>query len=247
MIPSREGAQKMSDIIKVLYEKFLMRDLLGKVSPGFVAVATVLSALDVKIANLFPDERFLWILWVSALPVLFLVGLALQIVGEFIGLCSPSPRPRYILFRVGNLICWGLHKLTKCDIFLNWRNVNEDFDQRVSIICSAPKEVLEGHFQANYERFVYLKEGSGNMALVLFVVWIWLLQNTKWTDIRCIFLVALALALWASHWLHAYRQAKFEILTLNKIKVTTGGVAGQPLLPDLKAKEMLARFSGSSL
>ncbi len=69
----------MSDIIKVLYEKFLMRDLLGKVSPGFVAVATVLSALDVKIANLFPDERFLWILWVSALPVLFLVGLALQI------------------------------------------------------------------------------------------------------------------------------------------------------------------------
>ncbi len=70
---------------------------------------------------------------------------------------------------------------------------------------------------------------------------------TKKIIIAVILLVALALALWASHWWHAYRQAKFEILTLNKIKVTTGGDTGQPLLPDQKAREMLARFSGSSL
>jgi len=220
----------MGDVVKVLYERFLMRDLLGKVGPGFITTFSVLSALKINITALLPDEKTVWLLWVAALPILFLIGLALQIIGELLGLHSASPRPRYYL-------CFFNTRGRWCD-------VNLDFDRRLSMFRNAPSGSLSPDAQAQRERFVYLKEGSGNMALAFFVA-LTCLRTTgvPWKDVGLLLLALLSLALFASHFMHAKRQAVFEIRTLNKIQ-TPGGVK---LLPDADAQAMLDKIQGGNL
>jgi hypothetical protein len=220
----------MGDVVKVLYERFLMRDLLGKVGPGFVAVAAVLTALQINIPALLPDEKTLWLLWVAAIPILFLAGLALQILGERLGVHSASPRPRYYLYFFSTR---G-----------RWREANQDFDRRVALFRNIPPPSSTADAQAQRERFVYLKEGSGNMGLAILVALICLLTGgLPWTDIRCVLLLVLSFVLFTSHCMHARRQALFEIHVLNGIQTT----AGIKLLSDTDAQAMLDRIGGGRL
>lgn len=205
----------MSDIVKVLYESFLMRDILGKVAPGFVSVYAGAAAFSIETTQYLPDERALWLLWVSALPILFLVGLAVQIASEFIGLHSASPRPRYVLLGIGNLIakkmCWN-----------NWTSVNRDFDRRLALLRNPPTGELGAEFQAQRERWVSLKEGSGNMATALLIAG----TTLAWKSDTCfgepVVLICVSLILYSSHFVHSHRQAVFEIRTLANIRDSSG-------------------------
>jgi hypothetical protein len=115
----------MGDLAKILYEKFFMRDLLGKVGPGFVATFAVLKTLDVDVTAVVPRKEALWLLWVAALPALYIAGLALQISGERLGLHSASPKPRFLLF----FSTTG-----------NWAKANEDHDRRLVLTRNAPPD-----------------------------------------------------------------------------------------------------------
>ncbi len=67
----------MGDLVKIIYEKFFMRDLLGKIGPGFVTTFVILKTLEIDVTTLLASRETLWLLWVSALPTLYMVGVAL--------------------------------------------------------------------------------------------------------------------------------------------------------------------------
>jgi hypothetical protein len=221
----------MGDFVKVLYERFLMRDLLGKVGPGLITAFSIISALGIDLIGLLSAARkTMWLFWLAALPIFFIIGLAVQIVAELLGLHSASPRPRYYLIIFSS---WGA-----------WRDVNIDFDRRLALLRNAPSNALSSDAQAQRERFVYLKEGSGNMAAALIVTLVCILVEKAPLSYDGILPVVLfCLALFASHFIHAKRQAIFEIRTLNKIQVSRN----TKLLPDPEAGEMLNRIKGGIL
>ncbi len=190
----------MSDLTKVLYEKFFMRDLLGKVGPGFVAIVSILKVLNVDVSTLMPGKETTWLLWVAALPIIYMVGVSLQILAELVGLHSASPKPRYVLF-----------KLSTGD----WCKANDDFDLRLTKIRNATSDKWGDGAKEQRERFVYLKEGSGNFAVASFIVILTLLfDKPKEHFSEIIILIFLSIAMYASHIIHAKRQARFEIRTL---------------------------------
>lgn len=207
----------MGDFAKILYEKFFMRDLLGKIGPGFVATFAVLVALDVD-ATTIVSEKTLWLLWVVAIPTLYIAGLSLQILGEQLGLHSASPKPRYFLLFFSTT---G-----------NWAKANEDHDKRLVLTRNAPPYKWGDGAKQQLERFIYLKEGSGNFALALLVVLLSLFFDpTDLSTAIIIVLVIVILALFSSHVIHAKRQARFEILSLKQ----------NELLKEDEANDMLTR------
>ena len=129
-----------------------------------------------------------------------MVGLSLQILAELVGFHSASPRPRYVLFKLST----G-----------NWYKANEDFDFRLTKIRKSSSEEWGDGAKEQRERFVYLKEGSGNFAVAILVVVVSLfIVQPKEHISEIIILLFLSLVMYASHIIHAKRQARFEIRTL---------------------------------
>ncbi len=193
----------MEELLKSLYEKFLLRDVLGKVTPGALATTASAWALGYATPPLLTTLKD-WNWYALALiPVFYLVGVALQIIGEFLGLHSAAPYPKAIL----------LVPTRK-----TWRQAYDDFSSRLSLIRRATSAQWPPAAQEQRERFVYLKEGCGNMALALLLL---ALARPAWMAPHAFgqqsFLLALgALFMWLSHVIHARRQATFEIKTLSE-------------------------------
>lgn len=200
----------MGDLAKVLYERFFLRDLLGKVAPGYFAMLALFAVVGgdgrATLGVGHPGDQG-WLLWVSALPAVYMVGLALQVLGEFIGLHSPSPKPRYVCFFKAT----GL-----------WREANADFDDRLAIIRNAAAERLTAGAREQRERFVVLKEASGNAALSILVVLVTgVLNDVTNSRPTWVVLSLLAAILLVSHFLHGQRQARFEINVLRDVGLLT--------------------------
>lgn len=210
----------MSDFANIIYEKFFMRDLLGKILPGFIVTITLFSICGIQnFSDLIPFEEIRPILWVIILPWSLLTGLALQILGELLGLHSSSPRPKRLLFffRPCNKI---------------WRKVNEDFKERFDKLKNASDIEWTKNSKEQRERFVYLKEGSGNLSLSLLFLFVYLISSGEKFFIIPFSLLIFSLFLYWSHLLHATRQARFEIGVLKNSK----------LLEEKEADEMLKRI-----
>ncbi len=189
----------VADIARIIYDDFFKRDLLGKLGPGSLAVIAILDANQMDVFQLKVLKDHLWLLWIIALPTAYTLGLGLQILGELIGLHSGSPRPRYLLFF-----------RTKG----KWRKTNDDFDNRLSLISNAPVDQWLSTATRQRERFVVLKEASGNTALAVTVIFGCLLTGhlVGWAILSGI----VALVLYITHFLHAKRQATFEVNTLRR-------------------------------
>ncbi len=87
----------MIELAKTLYEKFFMRDALGKVTPGFIAILALVHASGIEPVDLMADvpaeDPWLLVVYVPIIPACYLVGLGLQTVGEYLALHSANPRP----------------------------------------------------------------------------------------------------------------------------------------------------------
>jgi hypothetical protein len=206
----------MNDLAKILYERFFMRDVLGKVAPGFIVLLTFiyLSKLDqFKIAlDTKLDGPLQVVVYVIIVPVCYLFGLALQIFGESFGLHSPSPQPLKFLF-VFRTRSWSEAYNQHRDRLTMINTMIDDKDKRADV-------------KSQRERFVYLKEGSGNLALalagmatVIFVERPDALKDQSGIIIG--FLCGIAAILEVSHYLHGARQAGFEIRALRDAGLLT--------------------------
>ena len=188
----------MADLAKILYEQFFRRDLLGKVGPGLLVAFLFqdqFSELGVSI-----DLSASGLLVV--VPFAYALGVALQIGGEYVGLHSASPYPHRVFRRTTG----------------RWHDANIHFRDRLTIVRAAAKE---GNWSADQEsqreRFVVLKELSGNYSTALFVLLAVNLVGSDRNVPLAVFAGVLASLLWLSHRLHALRQAQFEINSLEKI------------------------------
>ena len=193
----------MSDFASIIYEKFFVRDLLGKILPGFIVTITLFSICDIQnFSDLIPFYEIRSILWVIILPWSLLTGLALQILGELLGLHSSSPRPKRIFFIIPT-----------CEA---WKKVNKHFKKRLTKLKNASDTEWTINAKEQRERFVYLKEGSGNLSLSLLFLFIYLLISDKGYIQVLIPLFIFTLLLYWSHLLFATRQAEFEIRTMKE-------------------------------
>jgi hypothetical protein len=185
----------MDTFARILYQKFFLRDVVGKIAPGGVAVLAVVQNLERLQSG---GVLFAFV----ALGVFFLLGLALQVVGELIGLLSASPKPHHVLL----LPVGWLQRLPVC---AHWWQVNEDSTERLTRLqCALPGQISTEAL-AYWEYLAALREGAGNLALALLVA-------AMSFETGSIGMVALLLffLLWSSHKLFAKRQARFEITIL---------------------------------
>ena len=206
----------MDSLLKVLYEKFFMRDILGKVTPGFIIVLTLLYFFGftdyISNPNVQPKGPFLFILYIIAIPICYLFGLGLQISGEIIALHSPSPKPL-------SFFCVYRRK--------SWiKAFNEHRDRLAIINTKISEDNLRADIKAQRERFLYLKEGSGNLALALLFVSIIMIIKKPMSPIilenrlsLIIILIICSLLLEITHYLHGSRQASFEIRALRNANI----------------------------
>ncbi len=190
----------MNDFAKVLYEKFFMRDFMGKLGPG--AVFLVMVAYTLRGETLDISRVPTAILWVAGLPFAYLIGLGVQILGELLGLHSATPAPRYILFIPTKF------------------SVNTEFDKRLALIGKAKECEWTVNAKEQRERFLVLKEASGNMSIALLfgsiIAWsgLWGANLSIFYKIACILVAGV---LYLSHRIHAIRQANYETKVLREV------------------------------
>ena len=189
----------MNDFAKTIYEKFFMRDLVGKIVPGaiifFTAYTIILKPLDLQFS--FP-EYLNWLVGVILFASFLIIGLCVQMFGELLGLHSTHPKPLQIFFI-----------RTK-----HGKKARELFDDRREKIQHSSN--ITDSSKDQREHFVVLKEGSGNTAVALFISF--LVFNTKFSfktnwQFYLIILILSILRYW-SHLVHRSRQAYHEIKVL---------------------------------
>ena len=190
----------MSDFAKVLYEKFFMRDFMGKLGPGAVVLAMVgymLCGEGLAISRI-PTA----LLWVAGLPFAYLIGLGVQILSELLGMHSASPAPRYILFSPTKF------------------SANTELDTRMALISKATDTEWTVNAKEQRERFVVLKEASGNMSMAVLIGLVLAWFGLGGTNISVFLKVAgivVVCVLYLSHLIHANRQANYETNVLEKV------------------------------
>ena len=188
----------MNDFAKTIYEKFFMRDLVGKIVPGAIIFFTAYTIIPKPLFIAFSFPKYLnWLVGVILIASFLIIGLCVQMFGELLGLHSAHPKPLRVLFR----------KTKK------GKKARELFDDRNEKI-DQPK--ISDYAKDRRERFVVLKEGSGNNAVALFISFLAFITKfsfkTNW-QFYIIILILSILCYW-SHVVHRSRQAYYEIKVL---------------------------------
>lgn len=179
----------MGDFAKILYEGFFLRDLLGKIAPGgIVMMALFLTVPDVLKQALSVPDGIGWFFGLVLFAASLLLGLALQILGEFLGLLSAHPRPLWF-------------RRTE-----RGQEARRLFRARDALFPKKAEKSQKGV----RERYVYLKEGSGNLAFAFFM----LAGALYGHPLAAIILAIIAAVLYYTHVVHRTRQAYYEMNVL---------------------------------
>lgn len=188
----------MSTFARILYQKFFLRDVVGKIAPGGIVVLALVQNLETMRTTGF-------MLGLVLVAFFFLIGLALQVIGELMGLLSASPKPHHVfLLPVG----W-LQRLLP--FFTRWWQVNEDSTERQVRLYSASSSQIAPETLAHWEYLAALREGAGNLSIGLLVAV--LLAASENGQFGVLALLGFFVLL-AAHKLFAKRQARFEIIIL---------------------------------
>jgi hypothetical protein len=180
------------DWVKYIYERFFMRDLLGKIMPGSIELYAIvhLTGMD----DILDVTKWHWPIWLLAAAASLVTALAFQTLAELVGLHSASPRPRRILF------------FFACR---NWKNIYQDFRVRLNMFRLATTKQEAPDAAIERERFVYFKEASGNLGIAVLILLPVLFPKISW--IAFALLLAFSILLLATHFIHSNRQAEYEI------------------------------------
>lgn len=192
----------MKDLVNIIYQKFITRALLGKIGPGFLATIFIIEALNINYSQINrAGSNFDWLFLIEGILLFWIVGVAIQVLAENIGLYSSRPRPKRLLFFF---------------VPKNWEQVNKDFETRLSRISNASPDKWGEGARDQREHYIDIGEASGNFASALVIAIICLLTMDNVTNKYYIvgFLSILSITLFVSHYTHAISQANFEITTL---------------------------------
>jgi hypothetical protein len=191
--------EQIKELLSNIYARYIMRDFLGKVLPGAIIFITFyISFLKkyIAIEEVFKHDIPVILYWITAFLLIGLfhvIGLSAQLAGEFLALHSPHPKP-YKLF--------SLIALPKGKIARESYNERQQKLENYTLTRDQKKQV---------ERFVYLKEESGNCAIAFLISGIMLFHFTE----IGIALLIIGLICYYSHVVHRSRQVYKEIQVLN--------------------------------
>ena len=192
----------MKDFFKFLYERFLMRDIIGKLTPGFIVFLTFYYSFeDTIFHNILVEQHWKVGIWLI-FPISYLIGLILQITGELLGLHWSCKAPKYILFVPTGCIRF----------FKKYHEEHLNNTRDLSLIDEDNVRILD-------ERHIALKEGTGNFSLALLVlITVGTLTDNLDISKYIIPLIVLCLLGLISHYVFMRRQIAYEIKVLTKLK-----------------------------
>lgn len=194
------GLGKFADLVGDLgYRQIVLRDIMGKVAPGLLALLGILNVIPPDRA-LSPEVQA----WLEnpliLLPLGWVLGMALQQLGEMTGAFWKGTMPGRVLFVPlgGRALAAERARQLRHALFASGRN----------------RESLGAATLAARSQFTALKEISGGFALAFLTIVIAALvhQSEQWDWIGGA--GAAWVLLWLAHMSLASRQAKFEILAL---------------------------------
>lgn len=108
-------ASELQNFFQSFYDGFVLRDLLGKIVPGGIALASIAGALFSSPHYHLPDLNGLSVpIWIALIGVCWLIGFALQAFGELIGYIVYYPRRGNWLYRL------VIDRLYRTDWLTNW-------------------------------------------------------------------------------------------------------------------------------
>lgn len=188
----------MDTFARIFYQKFFLRDVVGKIAPGGIVLFALMQNLEVL------GEKGLTASLVLV-AFCFLIGLVLQIIGELLGLLSASPKPHHVLLLP---VGWLQRVLP---LFTHWWQVNEDATERfVRLHCASARQIAPAAF-AYWEYLAALREGAGNLSLGLLMASLFTASESGQFGVLALLSFFVLLA---THKLFAKRQARFEITIL---------------------------------
>jgi len=198
-----DGAGKLADVV---YRQVILRDLLGKTVPGLIALGGIL--------NILPPDRELHSAvdtllgnWWVAVALGYLLGLGIQVTGEFLGAFWRGPLPRYLLmFPLGGAA-----------------ESAEQARQLRHVLLSAGRnrELLGPGVLETRNHLAAVKEITGTVAIACLIVlvcgFVHKSEQMEWMAAAGVGWIAL----WLAHFRYANEQAKFETLSLRLADLIT--------------------------
>ena len=228
----------LKDAFDAFYRRFVLRDLLGKIIPGEIAILSFGAAFGgvLNTNTLFDSLSFG--VWLGVMGLAWLVGFAVQSLGEALHLIAYYPRAS--LFR----------EIFSNDMFVTWtdalariqqmRNLTDVRALLAQVRFKSDSEFyqywnpLQAHLADNaegrqaIERMVVIKEACGNGYISLLVSWL-ILLSCKWTSkclcaaggdadfiIYSVALGILAIFLARMHFVHVRRQQQISVFWITK-------------------------------
>ena len=197
------------DAINNLYRQFILRDVLSFITPGAIIVFTALFLFFPELLS----RSIHWLLYIPLFGIFYMVGFAVQCLGEILGLITTQGLAKSRLCQ--RLQIFGCNWADKSTSIIWWKETHKetvDFFEATS-----NKEWA----QQQRERLVVLKQMCGNGFLAIVIAGVFLAANyCPWSHANpCIAsLVAfmlLASLLWG-HRIHLLRQDTMGKAILHK-------------------------------
>ncbi|HEY51806.1 MAG TPA: hypothetical protein G4O20_08395 [Dehalococcoidia bacterium] len=197
---------EFGNAIKYLYSQFILRDVLSFITPGAILVFSALFLLcPEKIPHLISIH---WLLYIPLFGVLYLVGFAVQCLGELFKIISFSPPDKYRWSREQRWNIFGTHWTRDKDTV--WWN---DYYKMIEEFWRLTGSDVEAHQRR--ERLIVLKQVCGNGFLSITIAGIFLgtsFCSLSWVKILIPSLVAFLLlgSLFWGQRVHVLRQYSRE-------------------------------------
>lgn len=227
------------EAIKNFYEKFLLRDALAKFLPGLIITLCITAlCLEVRVIDdktpsyslillkyfvVFKDKPssiVLFLFWFVFISVSYIIGFCNQTFSEVLGIQTAHKFSKESIFRK---IFWN-KKLNKGDIEKNevpdhlheYIKTKIDlerykFQKRLTII----KKEANANQLAQRERYVVIKEMSGNMIIPFVVLAAYALKINFTVSL---ILLSLSIFSYLTHYYNRNRQTEYEEITIAEIK-----------------------------
>ncbi len=167
------------DAIKYLYDKFILRDVLSFVTPGAIVVLTAFVLL--KEPSLYEFVRYSrelhWLLYIPLFGIFFLVGFAVQCLGEMFGFVRFSPYYEKSWGKRWSIFLCGYDKNYEAPEQSNmwWWQAHKEWDKFFYAI--RPTKYNEG-IQQGHERLVVFKQMCANSFVAITIASILIVVET---------------------------------------------------------------------
>jgi hypothetical protein len=204
----------MGDAIKYLYSQFILRDVLSFITPGAIVTITALLLFLPAHEIIRLSHSIHWLLYIPIFGVFYIVGFAVQCLGELFGFIRFTP--------YGERSCKKRFGIFSCKYVKNkesiiwWREEQEELTKFFEATAEN-----EGAKQGQ-ERLVVLKQMCGNGFIAIFIAGIFVLVYffcpCTWVKIALGVLLAIVLlgSLFWGHRVHMLKQYTRERIFLER-------------------------------